>query len=236
MLMHSDRPHPPSSAVIDPVPIPSNALTLGDLAGRIDCFHQMRQSLRVPDFSLPFNRQLYATYLSYLEPTNAEYGLDIKRDERGNLAEFIKSPYFGQLFVSRTKPGITRGNHYHHLKTEKFLVLSGEGLIRLRQIERDEVHEYSVRGEDYRIVDILPGYTHSITNTGTTEMITLFWSNELFNPDRPDTYHLPVEQDRGRRSETRDQTAEDANANQIGQGIDRLPKSLPSGDARVQHQ
>ena len=121
-----------------------------------------------------------------------EYGLDVKSDARGSLAEFVKSPGFGQIFASRTRPGVTRGNHYHHVKTEKFLVLAGEGIIRLRQIESDEIHEYRVRGEDYRVVDIPPGYTHSITNVGTGEMITLFWSSEMFDPDRPDTYFLPV--------------------------------------------
>ncbi len=173
--------------------IPSYALTLGDLAGRIQFFRDMQQSLRTPDFSLRFNQQLYSTYLSYVEPGRTQYGLDVKSDARGSLAEFIKSPWFGQIFVSRTRPGVTRGNHYHHVKTEKFLVLSGEGLIRLRPIEGTETHEIRVRGEDYQVVDIPPGYTHSITNAGGGEMVTLFWASELFDPDRPDTYFLPVD-------------------------------------------
>ena len=173
--------------------IPSYSITLGDLAGRIQFFRDMQVTLRVPDFSVRFNQQLYATYLSFVDPPHWEYGLDIKTDTRGNLAEFIKSSSFGQIFVSRTKPGITRGNHYHHTKTEKFLVLHGEGLIRFRHVGGAEIVEHRVRGDDYRVVDIPPGYTHSITNVGAGEMITLFWASEVFDPDRPDTYFVPVD-------------------------------------------
>ena len=186
--------HPPARQdVFVPDAIPSYTIPLGELAGRIQSFHEMQQSLLTPDFSLRFNQQLYSTYLSYLEPSQWEYGLDIKSDQRGNLAEFIKSPWFGQIFVSRTHPGITRGNHYHHVKTEKFLVIAGQGLIRFRHIEGTEILEYPVRGEDYRVVEIPPGYTHSITNDGQSEMITLFWASELFDPDRPDTYWMTVD-------------------------------------------
>jgi UDP-2-acetamido-2,6-beta-L-arabino-hexul-4-ose reductase len=192
LLAEMDRPGPYEHGIVAPDRISAYRLTLGDLAGRIQSFREMQQSLGTPDFSVRFNRQLYATYLSYVEPARAEYGLTAKCDDRGNLAEFIKSPWFGQIFVSRTRPGVTRGNHYHHAKTEKFLVLSGEGVIRFRQIEGTEIQAFRVRGEDYRVVDILPGYTHSITNVGATELITLFWADEVFDPDRPDTYFLPV--------------------------------------------
>jgi UDP-2-acetamido-2,6-beta-L-arabino-hexul-4-ose reductase len=175
-----------------PDALPSTRITLGDLAGRIQAFHEMKSRLVIPDFAEPFNRRLYATYLSYVEPEALEYGLEAKRDARGALAEFIKSPHCGQVFVSRTRPGITRGNHYHHTKTEKFLVLAGEGLIRMRHIEGDEVVEYRVCGEDYRVLDIPPGHTHSIANVGDTDMITLFWASEIFDPDRPDTTYLEV--------------------------------------------
>jgi UDP-2-acetamido-2,6-beta-L-arabino-hexul-4-ose reductase len=168
-------------------------LTLGDLAGRIQAFHEMKSSLRLPDFADPFNRALYATYLSYVPQDRREYQLDIKSDPRGSLAEFVKSDAFGQIFVSRTRPGITRGNHYHHTKTEKFFVVEGEGLIRMRPIEGTEVHEYHVTGSSYQVVDIPPGLTHSITNVGTTDMVTLFWSSEVFDPNRTDTYFLPVD-------------------------------------------
>ena len=192
-LSQMDQPQHYEQGMVTPDPIPSSTLTLGDLVDRIRFYREMQDSLHVPDFSGPFNQKLYSTYLSYVEPSRMEYGLDIKTDNRGNLAELIKSSGFGQIFVSRTKPGITRGNHYHHVKTEKFLVLSGEGVIRLRHIENEQLHEFHVRGEDYRVIDIPPGYTHSIENVGPTEMITLFWASEIFDPDTPDTFYLPVD-------------------------------------------
>ncbi|NLH15138.1 MAG: SDR family oxidoreductase [Phycisphaerae bacterium] len=172
--------------------IPYKRISLGDLAGRIQMYHEMKNNLIVPDFQERFNQCLYATYLSYVEPNRLKYGLTIKTDQRGSLAEFIKSCHFGQIFVSRTHPGITRGNHYHHTKTEKFFVVAGEAVIRMRHIEGNQVVEHRVKGEDYRIVDIPPGYTHSIQNVGEGEMITLFWASEVFNPDHPDTYFLEV--------------------------------------------
>ncbi|WP_242392097.1 polysaccharide biosynthesis C-terminal domain-containing protein [Anaeromyxobacter oryzisoli] len=173
-------------------PLASHEVSLGELAETISGFRAHRKTLRLPDYSSPFVRALYATYLSYVEPGEHGYQLDIKADARGSLAEFIKSPHFGQIFISRTKPGITRGNHYHHTKTEKFLVVQGEGLIRLRQINGTDVVEFPVRGEDYRVVDIPPGYTHSIENVGAGEMVTLFWSSEVFDPARADTIFDPV--------------------------------------------
>jgi UDP-2-acetamido-2,6-beta-L-arabino-hexul-4-ose reductase len=121
------------------------------------------------------------------------YSLDKKCDPRGCLAEFIKAPAFGQIFVSRTLPGITRGNHFHHTKAEKFLVLEGEAIIRFRAIEDGAIIEYPVNGHEFRVVDIPPGYTHSIENVGVSELITLFWADEIFDQDRPDTYALPVQ-------------------------------------------
>ena len=169
--------------------IPSYRIQLGDLAGRIQAFHEMRSTLTLPDFSDWFNRALYATYLSYVPPEARQNNLEIKSDARGSLAEFIKQKNLGQIFVSRTKPGITRGNHYHHTKTEKFFVVEGEGLIRMRSIEGGPVEEYSVRGGEYQIIDIPPGFTHSITNIGTGEMVTLFWSSEIFDPN---SYGYPL--------------------------------------------
>ncbi len=98
----------------------------------------------------------------------------------------------GQIFVSRTKPGIIRGDHYHHTKTEKFFVLEGEAVIRFRHIEEDEILEYPVSGEKYQVVDIPPGYTHSIENVGKGVLVTLFWANEMFDPEKPDTYFEKV--------------------------------------------
>lgn len=172
--------------------MPTTRIGLGDLADRLRTFASMQQTLLIPDFSLRFDQQLYATYLSYVDPQGWVYSLQRRSDDRGDLAEWVKSHAFGQIFVSRTHPGITRGNHYHHTKTEKFFVISGVGLVQFRHVERDEVFEFVVRGEEYRVIDIPPGYTHSITNVGDGEMITLFWASEIFDPDRPDTAYLPV--------------------------------------------
>jgi UDP-2-acetamido-2,6-beta-L-arabino-hexul-4-ose reductase len=172
--------------------IPFSKVTLGGLAGRIQSFHDMRTNLLTPNLVVRFNQQLYATYLSYVPDEARRQQLKIKSDQRGGLAEFIKSNHFGQVFISRTRPGITRGNHYHHTKAEKFFVVEGEGVIRMRQIESSEMLEYRVRGEAFQVMDIPPGYTHSIENIGTGDMVTLFWASEIFDPDRPDTYYLPV--------------------------------------------
>jgi len=169
------------------------SITLGDLAGRIQAYHDLHETLAVPDFDHWFNRALYATYLSYVPPAALQQELLIRTDNRGSLAEFIKQNHFGQIFVSRTKPGITRGNHYHHTKAEKFFVVEGEGLIRMRSIEGGAVEEFRVTGSDYKVVDIPPGKTHAITNVGTSDMVTLFWASEVFDPNRPDTYFLPVD-------------------------------------------
>ena len=173
--------------------IPIYRIQLGDLAGRIQAFHEMKQTLTLPDFSDWFNRALYATYLSYVPPDARVHHLDIKSDARGSLAEFIKQKNVGQIFVSRTEPGITRGNHYHHTKTEKFFVVEGHGLIRMRAIDGGPVNEYLVKGTQYQVIDIPPGFTHSITNVGAGEMVTLFWSSEIFDPNHPDTYYFPVD-------------------------------------------
>jgi UDP-2-acetamido-2,6-beta-L-arabino-hexul-4-ose reductase len=173
--------------------IQSYRIQLGDLAGRIQAFHEMRTTLKLPDFADWFNRALYATYLSCVPPEARQHSLDIKSDARGSLAEFIKQKHLGQIFVSRTKPGVTRGNHYHHTKTEKFFVVEGHGLIRMRAIEGGPVVEYAVTGSAYQVIDIPPGFTHSISNVGLGEMVTLFWSSEMFDPNSPDTYYLPVD-------------------------------------------
>ena len=174
-------------------PIPSYQIKLGDLAGRIQSFHDMRSTITLPDFSSWFNRALYSTYLSYVPLDALEGALEIRADARGSLAEFLKQKSFGQVFVSRTKPGVTRGNHFHHCKSEKFLVVEGKGLIRMRSVEGGAVKEFNVDGSNYQVVDIPPGFAHSITNVGDGEMVTIFWSSELFDPDHLDTYYLPVD-------------------------------------------
>jgi len=176
-------------------PVLSHNVSLGELAALIRSFKDQRTSLMLPNFADPFVRKLYATFLSFLPEDAFAYNLVKREDPRGSLAEFVKAAGAGQIFVSRTKPGITRGNHYHHTKVEKFLVVEGEGIIRFRSIQpgaQDKVLEYPVRGEDYRVVDIPPGYTHSIENTGKGEMVTLFWASEVFDAQKPDTLFEPV--------------------------------------------
>ncbi|HNT74559.1 MAG TPA: NAD-dependent epimerase/dehydratase family protein [Anaerolineae bacterium] len=171
---------------------PTFKITLGRLAELLHSFREMRQSLYLPNLDDLFTRKLYGTYLSYLDTDDFAYDLQQRCDPRGCLAEFVKSPGAGQIFVSTTKPGITRGNHYHHTKAEKFLVLQGEAIVRFRHIENDQILEYPVRGEEFRVIDIPTGYTHSIENVGSIDLVTLFWSSEIFDPDSPDTRWLPV--------------------------------------------
>jgi UDP-2-acetamido-2,6-beta-L-arabino-hexul-4-ose reductase len=173
-------------------PLPSTTITLGDLAEKIKSFRDIRHSLLMPNFKKNFDKALYTTYLTYLKVKDFEYGLDIKKDSRGSIAEFIKSYEIGQLFVSRTEPGITRGDHYHLTKTEKFLVLEGEAVIRFRHIDKKNIIEYSVSGNKYQVVDIPPGYIHSIENVGSNVLVTLFWVSEIFDPEKPDTYRQSV--------------------------------------------
>lgn len=171
---------------------PTYRITLAALAENIGRIRDIRATLVIPDLSDEFTRKLHATYLSYLEPDDFSYPLEIKTDNRGALAELIKSEQFGQLFVSRTYGGILRGEHYHDTKIEKFCVLQGEASIRFRHLFSDEVIEYRVTGNQWKVVDIPPGYTHHIENLGETEMIVLFWANRIFDPEKPDTYYLPV--------------------------------------------
>jgi len=171
---------------------PTYRISLGALAETIQSFRESRASLSIPDVSDPFVHALYATYVSYI-PTDAfVYALPQKTDPRGELAELLKSPHIGQIFVSRTRPGITRGHHYHDTKVEKFVVLEGDAVIRFRHILGDDIIEYPVTGREFCVVDIPPGYTHSIENVGVNDLIVLFWADEIFNPDVPDTAGMNV--------------------------------------------
>lgn len=167
-------------------------ITLQELADTIYSFRASRDTAVVPDMSDLLTKFLYATYISYLDTTDFSYHTDMKTDNRGWLFELIKSPQIGQIFVSQTKPGITRGGHYHHTKVEKFVVVQGDAVIRFRQMYGNKVIEYPVSGEKIEVVDIPPGYTHDITNVGNNDVITLFWASEIFDPQCPDTYYLQV--------------------------------------------
>lgn len=186
-----DEPHAPQGFSFAPE-LTGYPVSLGELADLITSFRNSRETLELPGFDSAFVKALYATYLSYLDGEAFAYPLTIRSDDRGCLAEMMKSRTFGQIFVSRTKPGITRGNHYHHTKTEKFMVVEGEAVIRFRRIDSDEVIEHRVSGREFKVVDIPPGYTHHITNTGQGELVTLFWASEMFNHEQPDTYFMTV--------------------------------------------
>jgi len=167
-------------------------ITLGKLVEKIYQLRNIRKTLIIPDLSDDFMKCLHATYLSYLDKENFSYKLDLKTDQRGNLAELIKSEHFGQIFVSTSHKGVIRGNHYHNTKVEKFCLLKGKAIIKLRHIFEDEVLSYHVSGENFEVVDIPPGYTHSIENIGDDEMIVFFWANQIFDPEKPDTYYCKV--------------------------------------------
>ncbi len=171
---------------------PTFKVTLGGLVALLRSFQTSRQTLLVPDLADPFVRRLHSTYLSYLPSDAFAYPLQQREDARGVLAELLKGPSFGQIFVSRTRPGITRGNHYHDGKVEKFVVLEGEAVIGFRNMTNGEVVSYPVQGRELKVVDIPPGWTHSIENVGSGEMLVLFWASEVFDPTRPDTYVAEV--------------------------------------------
>jgi UDP-2-acetamido-2,6-beta-L-arabino-hexul-4-ose reductase len=173
-------------------------VSLGDLKSRIESLKDIRTTLVVPNLSDLLNKFLYATFISFLPKDTFDYTLTKNSDNRGWLAEFVKSDSFGQIFISRTNPGITRGDHWHHTKIEKFFVVSGTAEITFRN-ELDperEVIRYTVDGDEARVLDIPTGYVHAIKNIGDSELVTLFWANEILNKDRPDTYYEKVEEDK----------------------------------------
>lgn len=173
---------------------PVHRVTLGHLAELIEGFAAARKgSLAVPYLGEDsFEKKLYSTYLSYLPTDQFAYDLDSHIDDRGSFTEVLRSPERGQVSVNISKPGVVKGNHWHHTKNEKFLVVQGEGVVRFRRIDCDEVIEYRVSGRKLQVVDIPCGYTHNIENTGTEDMVTLMWANECFDPEHPDTFYLPV--------------------------------------------
>ncbi|ULL19399.1 NAD-dependent epimerase/dehydratase family protein [Paenibacillus sp. H1-7] len=170
----------------------THKIKLGELASKIYAYSQNRKTLVMPPLETRFDKALYGTFLSYLEEDDFSYKLKKNVDNRGWLSEFIKSDSMGQIFISKTKPGVTRGNHWHHTKVEKFLVIQGIAVIKFRNLYSDKILQYIVSGKEPEVVDIPAGYTHSITNTGDEDVITLFWASEIFDPEKPDTYFLEV--------------------------------------------
>ena len=174
--------------------------TLGEVVSLLEGFRDARESLGVPDLAEGgFPKKLYSAFLSYYEPGRFAYGLRPNVDARGSFTEFLRTPDRGQVSVNVSKPSVTKGNHWHMSKWEKFLVVSGTASIKLRRVGEDAdgnpypVDEYVVRGEDMRVVEMIPGYTHSITNLSDTEdLVTVMWANEPFDLEKPDTYYEVV--------------------------------------------
>lgn len=174
------------------VPV-THTSTLGEIVDLIRFFRESRETRAIADMSDALTKKLYSTYLSYLPEDQFSYQLKMNKDQRGSFTEFIKTTDRGQVSINISKPGITKGNHWHHTKNEKFLVVSGKGVIRFRKIGSDKVIEYFVSGDNLEVVDIPVGYTHNIENLlHDTDMITIMWANEHFNPEKPDTYFLGV--------------------------------------------
>lgn len=171
---------------------PVYTTSVGEVAGMIQSIHDSRKKAVVGDFSDAFYKKLNTTYLSYLDVPALETTPELKSDERGWLFELIKSDCGGQIFVSTTKPGKKRGNHYHDTKVEKFCLVKGKARISMRKVNGTEHYAFDVDDKNIRIVDIPPGYTHSLENTGTEDCIVLFWANEIMNPAHSDTYRLEV--------------------------------------------
>lgn len=182
------------------VPV-SHKITLGEIVELLDSFKRMPATLEVPDTTAGgFAKKLYSTYLSYLPADKFSYALKMNEDARGSFTELVRTADRGQFSVNISKPGITKGQHWHHTKNEKFVVVHGRGLIQLRKVGTDEngapypVIDHEVSGDKIQVVEAIPGYTHNIVNLSATEdLVTFIWCNECFDPAKPDTYFEPVE-------------------------------------------
>ncbi len=173
----------------------THKVTLGEIVSLLESFKAQPSTLMMPAIPADsFAKKLYSTYLSYLPVEKIAFPLHMNEDARGSFTELFKTPSRGQFSVNISKPGITKGQHWHNTKWELFIVVSGKGLIQQRKIGTDEVLNFYVDGEHIQAVHMLPGYTHNIINLSETEnLVTLMWANECFNPHHPDTFFEPVE-------------------------------------------
>lgn len=188
---------------LHPVPQPDGAfcyvpvthrVTLGEIEALLRQFRAQPQTLTVPEIPAgSFAKKLYSTYLSYLPPEKAAFPLKMNCDDRGSFTELIKTVSGGQVSVNVSRPGITKGQHWHHSKWEFFIVVSGHGLIQMRPVTGGQMVEFAVDGERMQCVHMLPGYTHNIINLSETQdLVTVMWANESFDPARPDTFYEKV--------------------------------------------
>jgi UDP-2-acetamido-2,6-beta-L-arabino-hexul-4-ose reductase len=169
-------------------------VTLGEIVDLIYAFHEQPSTLMMPEIPAgSFAKKLYSTYLSYLPAEKAVFDLKMNVDDRGSFTELLKTASCGQVSVNISKPGITKGQHWHHTKWEFFMVVSGVGRIEQRKIGSDEVLTFDVSGERIQAIHMLPGYTHNIINlSDTQDLVTVMWANELFDPNKPDTFFEKV--------------------------------------------
>ena len=163
-------------------------VSIGEMADLIRSFNQSRVSLVTERVGIGFTRALYSTYISYLSPENFSYSIPSYNDQRGSFVEMLKTKDSGQFSFFTAKPGITRGGHYHHMKTEKFLVIKGNARFNFRHISNDQIHTLKTSGEIPVIVETAPGWSHDIKNIGTDDLIVMLWANEIFDENKPDTY------------------------------------------------
>ncbi len=172
----------------------THRVTLGEIVDLLYTFRDQPNTLVMPDIPTgSFAKKLYSTYLSYLPKDKAIFSLNMNVDERGSFTELIKSVNVGQVSINISKPGITKGQHWHHTKWEFFMVVSGHGLIQQRKIGTDEVWDFEVSGDKIQAVHMLPGYTHNIINlSDSQDLVTVMWANESFDPNKPDTFFEPV--------------------------------------------
>lgn len=167
-------------------------ITLGEIVDTLYSFKDSRKTLSVANMNRGVIKKLYSTYLSYLPEDEFAYDLKMNADARGSFTEFLRTDGQGQVSINISKPHIVKGNHWHHTKNEKFLVVKGTGVIRFRKIGTDNVIEYPVSGDKLQVVDIPCGYTHNIENVGDDDMVTVMWANEPFDKDHPDTFYEEV--------------------------------------------
>ncbi len=172
---------------------PSYTITVGELADRLRSFRTSRETMITEPVGAGLARALYATYVSYLPMKDFSYAVAKHADPRGVFVEMLKTKESGQFSFFTAPAGVTRGGHYHHSKTEKFLVITGKARFRFREIGTGEVHQIDTDGENPCIVETIPGWAHDITNVGDREMVVMLWANEIFDPQHPDTYASPLE-------------------------------------------
>ena len=172
---------------------PTYSISIGELADQLNRFKATRESLITEPVGIGLVRALYSTYVSYLPPEHFTYPVQQHGDKRGVFVEMLKTPDAGQFSFFTAHSGVTRGGHYHHSKTEKFLVIRGTACFRFRHILTGQFHELHTSGEQSQIVETVPGWTHDVTNVGDDELICMLWANEIFDQDRPDTFGCPLD-------------------------------------------